>query len=168
MTKNIYPKLSLIPPQKYEIGSSRKRLFLYKASLFSLSSVEKEVAIGCLLGDASIQTQDGGKTYRLKFLQGASHIDYLKFCAQIFKRWVLSEPVSQDRLSKDGRLLKAYRFQTISHKAFVPLARLFLNSEGKKVVVPGCIQNHLTPRGFAFWLMDDGGRTVYNKGSSFL
>lgn len=36
-----------------------------------------------------------------------------------------------------------------------PLADLFLDSEGKKVI-PLNIAEHLTPRSLAFWIMDDG------------
>jgi hypothetical protein len=32
-----------------------------------------EIAIGTLLGDASIQTQNGGKTFRLKYSQSDRH-----------------------------------------------------------------------------------------------
>ena len=39
----------------------------YKNSLKSLTSVQLEASIGLLLGDANLQTQNEGKTYRLRF-----------------------------------------------------------------------------------------------------
>ena len=39
----------------------------YKNSLVSLSVEQKEASIGLMLGDASLQTQNKGKNYRLKF-----------------------------------------------------------------------------------------------------
>lgn len=46
----------------------RKLLIEYKKTL-SLYQELFEIGIGTLLGDASIQTQDQGKPYRLKFSQ---------------------------------------------------------------------------------------------------
>jgi len=40
---------------------------LYKNSLIALSDKQKEASIGLILGDASLQTQNKGKTYRIKF-----------------------------------------------------------------------------------------------------
>ena len=39
----------------------------YKQSLISLSTKQFEASIGLMLGDASLQTQNKGKNYRLKF-----------------------------------------------------------------------------------------------------
>jgi hypothetical protein len=48
-------------------GPNNKLLKKYKESLSSLSSIQNEVAIGLMLGDASLQTQNKGRTYRMKF-----------------------------------------------------------------------------------------------------
>ena len=60
-----------------------------------------------------------------------------------------------------------WSFQTISHSDFRELAEIFvLDSFGnqcKKHVKPDLIENFLTPRGLAYWIMDDGGRSSYNK-----
>ena len=55
-------------------------------------------------------------------------------------------------------------FQTLSHKAFNPLAELFLINK-KKSISTFLIKNHLTDRGLAYWWMDDGGKLDYNKNS---
>jgi hypothetical protein len=39
----------------------------YKASLTSLSQIQFNAAIGLVLGDASLNRSNNGKTYRLKF-----------------------------------------------------------------------------------------------------
>jgi hypothetical protein len=55
----------------------RKLLEEYKKHL-SLSEHLFEIAIGTLLGDASIQTLNRGKTFRLKFSQSQkNHTEYL-------------------------------------------------------------------------------------------
>jgi len=56
-------------------------------------------------------------------------------------------------------------FQTLSHKAFNPLAELFLINK-KKSISTFLIKNHLTDRGLAYWWMDDGGKLDYNKNST--
>jgi hypothetical protein len=48
-------------------GPNNKLLKEYKKSLFLLSDIQREASIGLMLGDASLQTQNGGKTYRMKF-----------------------------------------------------------------------------------------------------
>jgi hypothetical protein len=40
---------------------------------------------------------------------------------------------------------------------------LFINK--KKIITQDLIKNHLTPRGLAYWFMDDGGKLDYNKNS---
>jgi hypothetical protein len=47
-----------------------KALRELKAKLVGLTNVQFEAAIGLILGDASIQSQNKGKTYRLKFEWG--------------------------------------------------------------------------------------------------
>jgi len=49
------------------LGPNSKMVKAYKNSIIELSNIQKEASIGLLLGDASIQTQNNGKTYRLKF-----------------------------------------------------------------------------------------------------
>jgi hypothetical protein len=150
--------------KKQEIGKSRTLLKRYKQQLTSLSTFESEVAIGIMLGDASLQTQDGGKRYRLKLLQGDKNKDYLFHLCTVFSRWILSPPSPQNRQSKmTGKDLKAWRSQTISHKAFNILAKIFLDEGGKKRILPNLVKEHLTDRSPAYWLMDDGGKSNYNK-----
>lgn len=49
------------------LGPNSLLLRQYKKSLVELSPTQKEAAIGLMLGDASLQTQNGGKTFRMKF-----------------------------------------------------------------------------------------------------
>jgi hypothetical protein len=48
-------------------GPNSKLVRDYKNSLTNLNSKQSEASIGLMLGDASLQTQNGGKSYRLKF-----------------------------------------------------------------------------------------------------
>ena len=117
-----------------------------------------------MLGDASLQTQNKGKNYRLKFEWSDKTKPYLDHVYSLFDEWALSSPHKKSRLSPKGNLVINWGFQTISHEAFNPLAKLFI--AGKKKIVPDLlIKNHLTPRGLTYWFCDDGGKLDYNKNS---
>jgi len=147
-----------------------KALRELKAKLVGLTNVQFEAAIGLILGDASIQSQNKGKTYRLKFEWGDINKDYAFHVYDLFKEWILTEPKAQTRINSNGNEVLTWRFQTFSHEAFNPLAKLFLNIQGKKMVKDGLIRDHLTPRGLAYWFMDDGGKLDYssNKGKGIV
>jgi hypothetical protein len=136
----------------------------YKDSLTSLTALQWETSIGLILGDASLQTQNGGKTYRLKFEWGNKQKLYVDYIFELFNEWVISPPHKKTRMSPNGNEVISWGFQTISHKAFNPLAELFITNN-KKTVPDLLIKNHLTPRGLAIWFNDDGGKLDYNKNS---
>nr|YP_009240572.1 LAGLIDADG endonuclease [Pyronema omphalodes]AMO66544.1 LAGLIDADG endonuclease [Pyronema omphalodes] len=145
------------------LGPNSKKLRQYKESLVKLSQTQWEAAIGLMLGDASLQTQNGGKTYRMKFEWGARSKAYLDHVYGLMDEWVLTEPHKKTRISPKGNEVINWGFQTISHEAFNSLAELFINK--KKIISQDLIKNHLTPRGLAYWFMDDGGKLDYNKNS---
>ena len=136
----------------------------YKESLFCLSNDQWEASIGLMLGDASLQTQNNGKNYRLKFEWSDKTKPYLDHVYHLFDEWVLSNPHKKTRISPKGNLVINWGFQTISHEAFNPLAKLFVIN-GKKGIPNSLIIDHLTERGLAYWFMDDGGKLDYNKNS---
>jgi len=123
-----------------------------------------EAAIGLLLGDASLQTQNKGKTYRIKFEWGDKNKVYLDHVFGLFDEWVLTEPHKKVRISPQGNEVINWGFQPLSHEAFNLLAELFLD-QNKKTISTDLIKNHLTPRGLAYWFSDDGGKLDYNKNS---
>lgn len=136
----------------------------YKESLLELSKEQWEASIGLLLGDASLQTQNNGKTYRLKFEWSSKIKPYVQHVHSLFDEWVISNPHEKVRVSPKGNTVINLGFQTISHKAFNPLAELFINNK-KKSIPDLLIKNNLTARGLAYWWSDDGGKLDYNKNS---
>jgi hypothetical protein len=136
----------------------------YKASLISLSSIQFEASIGLILGDASLNTENNGKTYRLKFEWSDKHKAYIDHVYNIFNEWLISPPHKKERISLNGNLVINWGFQTISHEAFNPLAEIFLINN-KKSIKDSLIKEHLTGRGLAHWFSDDGGKLDYNKNS---
>lgn len=151
-------------PEVVGLGPNSKLLKQYKESLGKLSKVQWEAAIGLMLGDASLPTQNKGKTYRMKFEWGDKNKVYLDHVYDLFDEWVLTKPHKKVRTSPAGTEVINWGFQTISHEAFNYLAQLFLD-QNKKIISTDLIKTHLTPRGLSYWFCDDGGKLDYNKNS---
>lgn len=134
----------------------RTLLAAYKAQL-TLTPEQREVAFGTLLGDASVQTQDGGLTYRLRYGQGEVHHDYLWHVYAIWEPWCVSPPTYHVTR-------RYWNFQTVVHPALTSIAQAFGMGPAStaKRVPELCIERHITPRALAYWFMDDGGRACYN------
>ena len=148
------------------LGPNSAKLKEYKDSLIELTIEQKEAIIGLMLGDASLQSQNKGQTYRIKFEWGDQNKAYVLHVFNLFEEWVLSQPHKKERLSPKGNLIINWGFQTFSHNAFNYLGDLFLlNKGGKKGISENLVQDNLTPRGLAYWFMDDGGKLDYNKNS---
>lgn len=143
-------------PTRHERGLLKK----YKESLV-LSQELLEIGIGGLLGDVSIQSQDGGRTFRLKYSQSdKKHRRYLFHLYHQWEAWVLSPPRFDEKR-------KQWTFQTISHEDLHKLARLFiLDGKGricKKYIYANLVEDYLTPRALAYWFMDDGEEQVTTR-----
>jgi LAGLIDADG DNA endonuclease family len=141
--------------QKYQLiglSPNSKLLKEYKNSLKSLSLIQMETAIGLVLGDASLQTQNKGKTYRVKFEWSDKNKAYINHVYNLFDEWVLSQPHKKSRMSPNKNLIVNWGFQTISHEAFNILAELFIKNN-KKRIKDHLIKNNLTSRGLAYWFI---------------
>lgn len=125
----------------------------YKRGL-QLSGTHHEILVGLLLGDACLETQNGGRTYRLKIEQSARHEAYVHHIYSLFGEWVLTPPRRRVRRASNGTLSINWAFQTVSHEAFQPYGLQFYAGGRKKV--PELISDWLGPRAFAYWYMDDG------------
>ena len=124
----------------------------YKKGL-ALSSLQREVLIGLLLGDAHLETRNSGRTYRLKIEQCVRHEAYVAHLFGLFREWVLTAP--QRKKARNGTHgSENIWFQTVSHAAFRFYARQFYHA-GKKIV-PELIHRWLSPVSLAYWFMDDG------------
>ena len=146
------------------LGPNSNKIKKYKAQLTNLTSTQFDSAIGLILGDASLNTDNKGKTYRIKFKWGNRQTPYVDHVLTLFDEWIISPPHKKVRISPKGNTITNWGFQTFSHPAFNVLADLFLVNNVK--MVPSLlIKNHLTARGLAYWFMDDGGKLDYNKNS---
>jgi hypothetical protein len=153
-------------PNAQKRDFTRKQLIEYKNTL-KLTSEQKDILIGTLLGDASMSIRSDKPHYSVKFEQGESHKDYIDHLYQIFLPYTGSPPSMRFIDSKKTR--RAYWFRTYKHKHFMYYFHLFYvitpNHENventspkyhKVKIVPKNIHKYLTPRALAYWFMDDG------------
>lgn len=117
-----------------------------------------QISLGVLLGDCSLQknTHKSKEKYRLKFLQGEKHKQYIVHLHKEFKEYLISPPFHD--LER-----KTYSFQTLFQESFKPLANIFYNEKKKKIVGSYFVKNKISPISLAHWFMDDGGLLSYNK-----
>nr|YP_004581319.1 putative site-specific DNA endonuclease [Schizomeris leibleinii]AEH05416.1 putative site-specific DNA endonuclease [Schizomeris leibleinii] len=140
-----------------------KALEKYKKSL-ELTDLQKDVLIGCLLGDASMSLRKGKPHYSIKFEQKADRAEYIYHIYDIFLPFVGSPPLL--KFSNKEKTRKAIWFRTYQHDSLIFYYNLFYkqekSSENPKLfdsivkVVPKNIHKFLTPRAVAYWFMDDG------------
>lgn len=114
-----------------------------------LSKRQRELIVGLLLGDGHLETQDKGRTYRLKVEHCAAQRDYLVWLADEFQDWLLSGWYEKQRKGKT-----VYGFTTVSHSAFRFYAKQFYQDEKKRV--PPLIKRLISPLSLAIWFLDDG------------
>jgi LAGLIDADG DNA endonuclease family len=136
----------------------------YKTTL-RLSDVQREMLIGILLGDACLETQNAGRTYRLKIEQALAHADYVRHLYEVFRDWVLSPPRPKQGQTRDVTTIN-FAFQTVSHEELRQYGELFY--EHRRKIVPDGIEHLLTARALAYWFMDDGSmKSSESKGVLF-
>jgi len=127
----------------------------------------KEIIIGLLLGDGHIQSRQLNGNSRFMYGQSSlreNHLNYFNHIFELFKPFISKEYKIRSRSFLDKRTNKTYSsvlFATLTLPCFTFYRELFFNSQGKKIV-PLNINQLLTPRGLAYWIMDDG--SIQNKG----
>lgn len=123
-----------------------------------------DLIIGSLLGDASVEKR--GNSARIEFKQGFNHASYLYFIYFQFLFWDLVSSTAPIPFKigdgKGGKHL-VLRFRTRTSVKYTWFRNIFY-PEGRKIV-PSNIADYLTPRGLAYWIMDDGG---YHKSGLIL
>lgn len=133
----------------------------YKHSLPCLPSTLFEIAIGMLLGDATMYKVS--KQAYIKFEQGYKQKLFLENVFTCFKQYCFMEKPGT-RLHLRGDLQgkeKSFWFKTFSHKSFTKLFFLFYQEKNTKKtyfkkIHEKIILDFLTPRGLAYWIMCDG------------
>ena len=120
----------------------------------------KDVLIGILLGDAHIAKRSSTGNSRLVYAQTAlTHKAYFQYVYSFFTAFCAINYIPQSRVVRDNRTNKIYSaisFTTMQLPCFNVFRELFYLSNVK--TVPYNIYELLTPKGLAFWIMDDGSK----------
>jgi len=124
----------------------------YKKTLF-LTSRQKEILVGSLLGDAHLEPRYKLGSATLRIEHGYKQKDYVNWRYKEFKEWVRTKPRKRERLRWGKRGYK-YGFITYGHKILGKYRKLFYKNRTK--IVPESLESLLTPLGLAVWYMDDG------------
>lgn len=114
-----------------------------------LSKRQRELVVGLLLGDGHLETQNGGRTYRLKVEHGSAQREYLEWLAREFEEWLLSGSYEKCKGEK-----VVYGFTTVSHPAFRFYGAQFYENGKKRI--PPLIKRLASPLSLAIWFLDDG------------
>lgn len=123
----------------------------------SLTSTQRAVLMGSLLGDGSLVGNMGtdvdtwNTNYRFQVVHSTEKEEYVLWKYRIFREWVLSPPRYQS-------VNNSLRFRTISHPEFTELRSMFYDSRGKKIIAPRIAQLISDPLSLAVWFMDDGAK----------
>jgi hypothetical protein len=141
---------------------------LYRTSTKSNMEINpelEEIIIGSLLGDLSAEKKNNKSNTRLQFKQSTKNTEYINHLYELFKDYCGTPPkiISYfDNRENKMQEYSAIKFQTFSLPCFNKYKELFYNSEGIKIL-PGNLEDLLTTKGLAYWIMDDG----YKAGKGF-
>lgn len=127
-------------------------------SHLTVSSELEEIIIGTLLGDLSIEKAKPNSNARLQFKQSIINKIYIEHLYSIFKEYCGSIPKELsyfDNRPNKNKMYNSIKFQTLSLPCFNKYKDLFYNDEGIKII-PKNLENLLTARSLAYWIMDDG------------
>ena len=119
----------------------------------SLTSIQKSIIIGSILGDGSLRKAQGRRNALLEVNHSFSSKEYVDWKYQHLKNLVITPPKKR---KNNGKRI-AYRFTTQSLPEITSFYEEFYKA-GKKVVLKNL---DLKPLIMAIWFMDDGNKT-YN------
>jgi hypothetical protein len=127
----------------------------------ALTTIQKDLIFGTLLGDGNLQTFSNGKTWRYRALQTADHECYLLHKYGVLQSLCNSPPAHGS--TTDERTGKTYTrvyFNTLVTPSFNFYANMFYTYDPVKQHwvkdVPLRVEKFLTARAVAYWYMDDG------------
>lgn len=123
------------------------------AKSLTLTKQQRAIVVGLMLGDGHLETQNHGRTYRLKIEQSFGHKEYVDWLYSHFDNLVQTPPRERQQI-RAGKVNQKYSFNTLSLNCFSFYGDLFYKN-GRKVV-PKIIGQLVTPLSLAVWFMDDG------------
>lgn len=113
------------------------------------------IIFGSLLGEGDVERKKDGT--RITFFQEAMHVKYLHWLHNqlaICGYCNPTEPKIDKRLGKKGKVRKIIRFATWTYSSFDWIYEEWYKDGIKRV--PPSIEEYLTPKGLAIWIMESG------------
>jgi len=135
------------------------RLSWAERALITIPDDISDILVGILLGDAHIARRSVTANYRLVYAQTTKHKEYFDLVFDIFKPFCTKNYKPYYYNMSDKRTKETYisvSFTTMQLPCFNVYREMFYVLNTK--IVPVNIYDLLTPRGLAFWIMDDGSR----------
>jgi len=135
-----------------------KALAEYKQRLV-LRPDQHHLIIGTMLGDGNLRFPGRSHHANLTVEHGELQKEYVWYKYEQLKEWVLTPPAEVSRTyHKDRtRVLKSWRFSTVSHPTFTSYHSLFYREGIKRI--PDNLGDLLeSALALAIWLMDDGNK----------
>jgi len=125
----------------------------------SFSPRQRDLIIGTLLGDGTLEKTRAGKNYCLKIQHSIKQSELVFWKYRQLQNFVLAPP-------KQQAVNQSLRFRTISHHELKEFQEMFY-PKGKKIA-PINIEEMLNPFVLSVWFMDDGNKRIeYGKLQGF-
>lgn len=165
---SMWSNLRLLAQRNYSTSSADlKKNLKYSAAYkkeYTLTDVQKEALIGIILGDGFIERSKSTHNARIRIEQSyPEKSEYLKSLHELLEPLTAMEPTLLTRNNKKrGITTQSLYFRTLAMPCLNYYYELFYKDKIK--VIPKIhLDELLTARGLAFWIMDDGGKSVHNQ-----
>lgn len=130
---------------------------------YVLSIIQKETLIGIILGDGFLDRAKPNHNTRLRIEQSYPEKEkYLRSLYKLLEPMTTMSPTILTRKDKrSGFITQSLYFRTLAMPCLNYYYDLFYKEKVK--IVPENLGQLLTARGLAYWIMDDGGKSVHNQ-----
>lgn len=130
---------------------------------YILTDIQREALLGIILGDGFIEKSKPTHNARIRIEQSyPEKSEYLKSLHGLLEPLTAMEPTLLTRNNKKrGTTTQSLYFRTLAMPCLNFYHELFYKDNIK--VIPRNLEELLTARGLAYWILDDGGKSVHNQ-----
>lgn len=145
-------------------SNKRTKLTKEEKSNVKLTDTQRDILVGSMLGDASMEKQSATGDARLRFDQTfPGHASYIMWLFSHFYNFTGAGPLVSIRKPdlRTGNIYASISFKTLIFPCLTFYYNLFYFNNIK--IVPLNIEDYLTPLALAVWICDDGGKSLHNE-----
>lgn len=153
--KEIAGKINKCPK---DVGDKRRALGLplRECDVIPLTSFQKQLIYGSLLGDGSIVKGKEDKNCRFSEAHSIKQKEYLLF------KYKKLKPYSGKFIKYPGKYGMECKFSTKAHPCFNTFRKMFYDKNGRKFIKFSTLEQIIHPLALAMWLGDDGSNDVWD------